>query len=578
MTAGPETPIPVETTSPAAADRASRLAPSVEVARLESGPTQASVKRTAVRAVAAFAGAAATTFALIADRPLSVAERVFLKGGDAFASIVGATLGAGDAVLPLRSFGAASIGLLAAAVVVLAARIGRRDPSWRASTAAAFACALQAPLLGAASNAAAVAFGALAAVAIATFAAAVPLLRRTPLGAAAVFGVVAILGAVAFVGADVAKTRAADVAALLFARRPDAALRDWATPVVGLALMLFAGPPRSMSRVVLVAGASLLSLAAAAVLCENAAAAVLLSSGIALAATLVVGAISNFGRAAVFVAGFAAFAAAHAGATSAAAAEEERVESEWRRFADRIHELLPPRDAEGDVVVGLPETAERPFQSALPSLRTPPLLADLAHVAAIPPKRLRVARYGPPLASGYGSNLPAESTLAFDALVDKTIHLESPAAGTTLSGMLPQDEPEFVFSLPLAADPGATSHLFTAVLFTTEPDGRVRTRGVPLDASLASRTEVDGRARYLWRPSWRSDSHVNAELAIEHEELGAAGTTTWWTILVGAPHSGICAIAAPAEKPRPDIDPRRAAMFRRPTTCAVPSSFALPRR
>jgi hypothetical protein len=169
-----------------------------------------------------------------------------------------------------------------------------------------------------------------------------------------------------------------------------------------------------------------------------------------------------------------------------------------------------------------------------------------------------------------------EAQLVVDALVDDALRLDEPQPGARLNGLSPDDEPEFVFSLPAAADHGADAHLFTAVLFVREEDGRVRARGVPLDASLVERTNLGERVRYLWRPSWRSNSHADTELRVERGDLGAPGTRTWWTVLVGAPHSGLCAVGRPAPASTP-VDPRRARMFKRPVTAALPVFFDVPR-
>lgn len=279
------------------------------------------------------------------------------------------------------------------------------------------------------------------------------------------------------------------------------------------------------------------------------------------------------GDGAVLLAAFAMVLGAHAGTGARRGADQTPVRIEAARIVAQTATTLPRREQRGDVLLGVPESGDLRLRSALRLAGRDDLAFEFEDALSPPPKRLRVARYGAPMSGGFGAGLPPETQLAFDAIVDGAIRLDRPAPGAALASIKPEDEPTFVFSLPVGSDPGPDAHLFTVVLLVREEDGRVRARGVPLDASLTERREADGRASYGWRPSWRSDSHADTELRIERGDLGAPGSRTWWTVLVGAPHSGLCGTARPASKP---ANPRFAARFNRPTTCATPAAFDVP--
>jgi hypothetical protein len=519
-----------------------------------------------------------TAFAFL----LATAVAYLLHGGTAASALEAAARPEAAADLGAlrwwRLAGALGVGFFSAAVVRVVARCGGSSPPFRAAAAVAF--------VAAGHGAAAAAAGDLRSAPVAALAAALLLFATTRPAPSTVvaWAAAAIAAVVAAVrcGAEL-PARLLDAGRTLAGRRPEDDLAAWGSVAAACALLWVAArpAPRAFARGLgppLLVGA--LALAAATGEPFGAAFAMPGTGAFALAALAAaaygVAALraTDIGRGAALIASFAVFVGAHAATDAKRDADERPTRTEAARLAGLAARELPPREARGDVLLGVPEEGPRRFRSALRAAGRSDLLFDLADLPGAAPRRIRIARYGVPLAAGFGAGLPPEAQLVVDALVDDALRLDEPQPGARLTGLTPDDEPEFVFSLPAAADPGADAHLFTAVLFVQEADGRVRARGVPLDASLVERTDLGDRVRYLWRPSWRSGSHADTELRIERGDLGAPGTRTWWTVLIGAPHSGLCAVGRPASAP---ADPRRARLFKRPVTAALPAPFDVPR-
>ncbi len=485
--------------------------------------------------------------------------------------------------LPLRTCGALLTAAGAMAVVVLATLRSSGPPQIRVAVAGALALAGNAHWVLAASDVRAIPVSAAVVVA---FAALGFVLGRggdrltTAAGRRIAYGLAAttVLVGIAADGTGYLAA-AARTAAAAIGRSQTSETFELATPVLGLVGACYLVSRGGRGDFALLAALVAAGLGLAAFGGSDAVATAFavpgfgaLSLGVLLAILFAraAAAVRGPGDGVVLLAAFALFLGAQAGAGARRNLDQMPVRIEAARIVLQAEATLPRREHRGDVVLGVPEEGDLRLRSALRQAGRDDLAFGFEDALSARPKRLRVARYGAPMSGGFGAGLPPETQLAFDAIVDDAVRLDFPRPGAALASMRPEDEPTFLFSLPLGSDPGPDAHLFTVVLLVHEDDGRVRARGVPLDASLTERKEVDGRAIYGWRPSWRSESHADTELRIERGDLGASGSRTWWTVLVGAPHSGACAVARPASAPK---NPRFAARFNRPTTCATPASF-----